>query len=114
MGDEKIQAALSMFVQRLSEVEDVEAVLLFGSRARGDAKTESDIDVAVILKGNSAESDYWATRDKLVDVAYEVMMQTNEYISPVPIWSNQWTNPEEHTNPDLIGNIKNDGVKVKW
>jgi predicted nucleotidyltransferase len=47
----------------------VEAVVLFGSRARGDADEGSDYDLAVLLRGDMARrSDI---RDKVADAAYE-------------------------------------------
>ena len=41
---------LNRFVQVISSSKDVEAIYLFGSRARGEGNIESDIDIAVVVK----------------------------------------------------------------
>jgi uncharacterized protein len=41
----------------------IERVVLFGSRARGDAREDSDYDVAVFLKGLA---DRWQEVDRIV------------------------------------------------
>jgi predicted nucleotidyltransferase len=45
-----------------------ERVVLFGSRARGDAQPNSDYDVAVLLNGLNGPSDRWAELRKLADL----------------------------------------------
>ena len=43
-------AVLRAALDRLCAVEGVQAVVLFGSRARGEAQEDSDLDLAVILR----------------------------------------------------------------
>jgi predicted nucleotidyltransferase len=45
-----VQEKLHAFVDGLTRRDDVLAVVLFGSRARGDARPDSDIDLLVILR----------------------------------------------------------------
>jgi len=59
----------------------IERVVLFGSRARGDAFPDSDYDVAVFLKDLS---DRWAEADKIAWVASEVLDATGEVIHAMP------------------------------
>jgi predicted nucleotidyltransferase len=46
----------------------LERVVLFGSRARGDAQPDSDYDVAVFLNGLDGSSDRWEELRKLADL----------------------------------------------
>ncbi|NBX02890.1 MAG: nucleotidyltransferase domain-containing protein [Alphaproteobacteria bacterium] len=54
------------FIERLKELPSVEAVYLFGSRARGDHRERSDIDIAVKMKSDKRED--WL---KVVDIIDE-------------------------------------------
>ena len=67
----------------------IDAVVLFGSQARGDADQDSDYDVAVLLRGDLARrSDI---RDKVADVAFEHVVAGYPLI-PVPL-------PEDYLQP---------------
>ena len=54
-------------------------VILFGSQARGEATTESDIDVLVLLPNLEKE-----TLDLVLDTAWEVGFEAGRVISVVP------------------------------
>ena len=59
----------------------IERVVLFGSRARGDALPDSDYDVAVFLKDLA---DRWAEADKIAVIATDVLDETGEVIHAMP------------------------------
>lgn len=46
----------------------IRRIIVFGSRARGDAEPDSDLDVAVLVDRRTAELE-----DRLADTAYQVM-----------------------------------------
>lgn len=50
----------------LSEFAEIEFALLFGSRARGAARDDSDWDVAVYFRDDCSASDRFALRRKLL------------------------------------------------
>jgi predicted nucleotidyltransferase len=54
MSKEKIDTILKKFRTGLAELlgERLEAVYLYGSQARGDAHSDSDIDVLIVLRGD--------------------------------------------------------------
>ena len=56
-----VDPILSRFRAALDEVygERIERVVLFCSRARGDARPDSDYDVANVLNGMNDTSDRW-------------------------------------------------------
>ena len=59
----------------------IERVVLFGSRARGDALPDSDYDVAVFLKDLA---DRWVEADKIAVIATDVLDETGEVIHALP------------------------------
>jgi predicted nucleotidyltransferase len=61
--------------------ERIERVVLFGSRARGDAREDSDYDVAVFLKDLT---DRWAELDRLADLSTDIVDQTGAVVHALP------------------------------
>lgn len=59
----------------------IERVVLFGSRARGDAHPESDCDVAVFLKDLD---DRWAEADKIAITTTNILSETGAMIHAMP------------------------------
>jgi predicted nucleotidyltransferase len=59
----------------------IERVVLFGSRARGDAREDSDYDVAVFLKDLD---DRWAEADKIALAALELFDATGALVHALP------------------------------
>jgi hypothetical protein len=48
----------------------------------------------------------------MVDVAYEVLLETEVYIQPRPIWEDEWKHPQSHSNPRLLQNIEREGITL--
>ncbi len=59
----------------------VERIVLFGSRARGDAREDSDWDVAVFLRG---QLNWWAEVSRLADITTDILYDTGAVISAKP------------------------------
>jgi uncharacterized protein len=59
----------------------LERVVLFGSRARGDAREDSDYDVAVFLKGLA---NRWQEVDRIVPVVTEILYSDGAFIHAMP------------------------------
>ena len=59
----------------------IERVVLFGSRARGDAHENSDYDVAVFLRDMA---DRFAEMDRLADLGTDILNETGEFIHAMP------------------------------
>ena len=59
----------------------IERVVLFGSRARGDAGEDSDYDVAVFLRNLS---DRWRELDRLADLRADFLRDSEVFIDAKP------------------------------
>lgn len=96
------------FAKRVSLSWPLRGALLFGSQARGSAHEESDVDVAIILKGEPAH--FIKTKMAMNDIAYDVLLESGIRIQPLPIWEREWAHPEEYSNPRLLENIAREGL----
>jgi len=55
------------FIEKLKALPFVEELWLFGSRARGDNKERSDIDLAIVCKENTTSNDWLTVYDIIED-----------------------------------------------
>ena len=109
--DEITRRSVESFLARVHGKFPILEVRLFGSRARGDAKHDSDVDVAVILNGPKRRSIEIAA--EMADAGFEVLMETGRVVSIVPIAAEDWRDPSLHSNPFLIANIKREGLRFE-
>ena len=56
-------------------------VVLFGSRARGDATPESDLDLLVVL---DQTEDHWREHDRMDDVLWRHTLESGIVVSAIP------------------------------
>jgi uncharacterized protein len=81
----------------------LERVVLFGSRARGDAEADSDYDVAVFLRDMP---DREAEMKRLADVVTDILYSDGKFIHAMP-----WT-AETYNDPrmPLMHEIRAEGL----
>lgn len=108
--DSQTRQAIRQFSDKVTERFDVSRLVLFGSRARGDNRDDSDADVAVFLRG--ASGDFVEVKLAMVGIAFDVLVDTGIRIQPLPVWEGEWEHPENYSNPYLLKNIAKDGVSV--
>ena len=108
--DEDTANAARAFIDRVSGQYDLAGVILFGSRARRNHRPDSDADIAVVLRGHRGA--FLDTKLDLADIAYDVLLETGVLIQPFPVWEEEWQHPEMHSNPALLHNISQDGVRL--
>lgn len=108
--DAQTRKAIKQFSAKVSEKFDVSRLVLFGSRARGDNRDDSDADVAVFLRG--ASGDFVEVKLAMARIAFDVLLDTGIRIQPLPVWDGEWKHPEAYSNPYLLHNIAKDGVPV--
>ncbi|WP_412548946.1 nucleotidyltransferase domain-containing protein [Ralstonia pseudosolanacearum] len=100
--------AVRAFLARLEGRFEVRHAILYGSRARGDFRPDSDADMALVLAGPPA--DRMAATLVMADEAFDVLLATGIRISPLVVWESEWKDPETHPNPTLLASIARDGV----
>ena len=81
-------------------------IRLFGSKARGDFRKESDIDILLILKKKS-----WDLIDKIYDVVIDVEIEHNSQIS-LKIYSEAEFNRIKDYETFFYKNITKEGVSL--
>ena len=79
-------------------------VVLFGSRARGDAKKDSDWDLLILIDSLNIREKEDLFRDKL----YDLELETGEIISMFVYNNKDWTS--RHKITPLYKSIKKEGV----
>lgn len=79
---------------------------LFGSKARGDDHPDSDIDVLVIVS-----SDDWHIRDKVYDIATDMLLQMDVCISPKVISKNKFDQLRRE-GTSFIHNVSKDAITI--
>jgi predicted nucleotidyltransferase len=79
--------AVKDFLTRLRKrhPDRVYQTILFGSKARGDSHTESDIDILLV-----ADSDDWRFRHAISDIASDVSLEHGVLIGPRVIGQAHW------------------------
>ena len=94
------------FVEKLLEKfgEQILAVILFGSRARGDATDESDMDLLIIM----SEVDN-ATKREIRFLATEIWLEHGIFLSSSIVSKAHWRQLQE-LGTALYCNISNDGI----
>lgn len=108
--DAETLAAVRAFLAKLPAHFALAEAFLFGSRARGVHRPDSDADVAVMLHG--PPGGFVATKLALADLAYDVLLDTGIRIQPFPIWEEEWANPGAYPNPRLLENIGREGIRL--
>jgi predicted nucleotidyltransferase len=76
-----------------------EGLYLFGSRARGDAEPDSDVDVAVVLD-QAMPQPFDLTRE-IIEDTYDLLLETGYYI------------PLAHPYPRISRAVQREGIPIE-
>jgi predicted nucleotidyltransferase len=88
----------------IKQIDPKAKVILFGSRARGDAKRESDWDVLILIDS----PNIFKAEDLFRDKIYDLELETGEIISMFVYNKKDWNS--RHKITPLYRNIKKEGV----
>jgi predicted nucleotidyltransferase len=82
----------------------IERVVLFGSRARGDARIDSDYDVAVFLRGFA---DRWQEVDRIVPLVTAILYEEGAFIHAMPHRAGSYND-----RTSLMREIRREGIDL--
>jgi predicted nucleotidyltransferase len=84
--------------------DNIDRVVLFGSRARGEARPDSDYDIAVFLK---SLKDRWAELDRLADLRVSFLDETGAFFDAKPYPASAY-----RQRTPLMHEIRQDGMEL--
>jgi predicted nucleotidyltransferase len=105
--DPDTESVVRAFLARLPAELRVEYAILYGSRARGEDRPDSDADLALILAEGEAD---WDLVGDLAELACDVYLERGILVQPVPISLRHWLNPERFPRPGFLRNVARDGI----
>ncbi len=99
--DKTIMESIQKYIKRISEHYHIEAIILFGSYAKGTQNADSDIDIAII---SSDFNDIIEDGAKLIGLTWKI----DTRIEPHPITTEDY---EKVSNP-FVKEVLDTGIKV--
>jgi predicted nucleotidyltransferase len=82
----------------------IERVVLYGSRARGDARADSDYDVAIFLHDLT---NYWGEADRIVEIETDILYDTGAVINALPFPAGSY-----HQRTGFMHEVRLDGLDL--
>jgi predicted nucleotidyltransferase len=103
--------ALETFVSRLRQLycDDVQLVMLFGSKARGDFDEQSDLDLLVVVRYPSEV--HWRHWQQIANIAWEVELKYGVVLTTI-IRTPAAFKQMQRDRLLLYRNIERDGVSL--
>lgn len=82
-------------------------VILYGSYAKGDHRSDSDVDILILVDN---ENMTWEDEKKITYQLYDLELKTHTIISPLIRPKKTWY--EKYPNTGLFINIKREGIHL--
>jgi uncharacterized protein len=104
---EQETALLRRIRETVHAIEPTAQIILYGSRARGDAAPDSDWDLLVLLDGHVPYSRIDAVRHRL----YELEWDTDTVLSSIVRSKTEWDSPLYDAMP-FHANVQREGMRL--
>ena len=103
--DKKVKPLISRIKSHLIKLngEKIRKVILYGSHARGEATTDSDIDILVVVDDSL---DPVEVRKSLSDIIFDILLEEGELVSVIAVPESFYSS---YNSPFLL-NVKEEGV----
>ncbi len=85
----------------------VDRIILFGSKARGDAEEYSDVDLLVLTNKTKTRND----REKLSEIAADINIDYGVALSCLYFNLSEWEQGD-NVNPSLKDNVEKEGIVI--
>jgi predicted nucleotidyltransferase len=103
----KKQHIIQLIRNKVNEIDSTAEVILYGSRARGDNKRDSDWDVMILLKRNNVDKKVEQTfRHNLLDIELEIGVPISVFVYSKSDWEGTYS-----VTP-LFKSIKKEGILI--
>ena len=105
---ERYRRAIDEFVNKARERYGgrIESIILFGSVVRGEAEGDSDIDILVVVNGDSFKMQ------KLIsEVAVKILLKTGTYVS-AKVLSREEYDFIKDINSSFYRNVSKEGIVI--
>jgi uncharacterized protein len=101
------QHIIQMIRQKVNDLDSTAEVILYGSRARGDNKRDSDWDVMILLNRKNVDKKIEQTfRHHLLDIELEIGVPISVFVYSKSDWEGKYS-----ITP-LFKSIKKEGISI--
>ena len=105
--DKNCKHVLLSCINAVHEKYPAAKIILYGSRARGEANLESDLDLLVLF-----DEDVTSEKKKIIrDLFYEISLAEDLVISTIVRSYSSWNSPISRATP-LYNSIQEEGIQV--
>jgi predicted nucleotidyltransferase len=105
MKSEQRMDIVKLVKQEVTKIDPAAEVILFGSRARGDFRKDSDWDFLVLLNGPLTQD----LKSFIIDKLYDLELQTDSVISAIIHTKSEW---EDRAVTPICQIIKKEGQRA--
>ncbi len=98
---------LAQVKRAVHEIEPDAEIILYGSRARGDAQPDSDWDLLILVDGVAN----WEQEEKICQQIYRVELEYNEVLLPIVHGRQEWNSRRYKATP-FYKSVIREGVQL--